>query len=236
MSIMRLHVLEHAPFEGPAAIGAWAKKRGHAISTTRLFASEGMPPPSAFDWLVVMGGPMGANDDAAYPWMAAEKRLIAEAISGGKIVLGVCLGAQLIARVLGARVSRNAHQEIGWFPVHLTEEARSSRLFGEFPSTFTPFHWHGDTFDIPAGAKRIAWSEGCANQAFECGGRVVGLQFHLELSAEEGIGALIEHCGGEIAEGPYIQKPGDLLASKTRPSEIEEILERLLCNLEAPLG
>ncbi|MDO8724528.1 MAG: type 1 glutamine amidotransferase, partial [Candidatus Methanoperedens sp.] len=163
---MRIHSLEHEPFEGLANIETWAKKKGHSITRTLLFNNEELPEISDFDWLFIMGGSMNIYEEDKYPWLKNEKSFIAQAIASKKIVLGVCLGSQLIADVLGGRVSRNKNKEIGWFPVQLTEESKDSSIFNAFPEKFIAFHWHGDTFKIPRGARRIAQSVGCLNQAF----------------------------------------------------------------------
>ncbi len=128
---------------------------------------------------------MNVYEEAEYPWLAAEKAFIAAAIGAGKPVLGICLGAQLIAAVLGGTVSKGPQPEIGWYPVELTPAGRELPLFAGFPDRFTALHWHGDTFSIPPGATHVASSAACANQAFAYdGGRVVGLQFHLEETRE----------------------------------------------------
>ena len=199
---MRVCCLQHVPFEGPAHIESWARAAGHDLFTARVFAGE-LPRPDDFDWLIILGGPMNVYEETAYPWLVGAKRLIETAIAGGKIVLGICLGAQLIAAVLGAPVRRNSHLEIGWYPVTLTPEAAASPAFSVLPPTFTAFHWHGDTFDIPAGAVRTAASEACANQAFDYQGRVFGWQFHLESSLAS-VEALIDNCGDELT-GPFVQ-------------------------------
>ena len=228
---MRIHVLQHVPFEDEAEIGRWAKTRGHPLSRTRLYEGEPFPPRKGFDLLVVMGGPMNIYEEAEYPWLAGEKRFIEEAINGEKKLLGVCLGAQLIASVLGAKVYRNDEKEIGWFPVELTREAKGSSLFSSLPAHFTPFHWHGDTFDIPDGSLHMAKSAGCVNQAFEYDGRVAGLQFHLE-STDESIQRLIENCGEELVEGEYIQTADEILSGQARTEEAGGVLATLLENFE----
>jgi GMP synthase-like glutamine amidotransferase len=227
---MRIHSLEHEPFEGLANIEVWAKKRGHSISRTLLFNNEELPNMSDFDWLVIMGGSMNIYEEEKYPWLKEEKNFIAEAIAYKKIVLGVCLGSQLIADVLGGRVIKNRFKEIGWFPVSLTREARNSSIFSTFPGKFTAFHWHGDTFKIPPGAARIAESEGCANQAFEYG-RVIGLQFHLEYSVES-IDLMFKNCGDEIVDGKYIQKPDEIISQNNNVRELNRLLILLLDNIE----
>ncbi|NJD76106.1 MAG: type 1 glutamine amidotransferase [Candidatus Methanoperedens sp.] len=227
---MRLHSLEHEPFEGLANIEVWAKNRGHSITRTLLFNKEELPDIDDFDWLVIMGGSMNIYEEEKYPWLAPEKDFIAEAIAGKKIVLGVCLGSQLAADVLGGRVSKNKYKEIGWHPVKLTEEARSSPVFHSFPEKFIVFQWHGDTFRIPPGAIRTAESEGCANQAFEYG-RVIGLQFHIEYSIES-INSMLRNCKDDIVDGKYIQKPEEIVSQRSNVAKTQALLNLLLDNIE----
>jgi GMP synthase-like glutamine amidotransferase len=208
---MRIHVLQHVSFEDEAGIGVWAKAQDHSITKTLLYRNEKLPPTDNFDRLLIMGGPMSVHDEREYPWLVGEKKLIREAIEKGKTVLGVCLGAQLIAHVLAARVYKNPHKEIGWHGVSLAKEAGRSPVFNRFPKKFTAFHWHGETFDLPLGCARIAESEACLNQAFEYDGRVVGLQFHLE-SSEESIRRLIQNCPEDLADGKYVQRADEILA------------------------
>ncbi len=231
---MRLHSLQHEPFEGLANIEVWAKDRGHSISRTLLFDNEELPDISDFDWLVIMGGAMNIYEEEKYPWLRNEKNFIAEAIASKKIVLGVCLGAQLIADVLGGKVSRNRYREIGWFPVTLTGEAKNSSIFSSLPSEFMAFHWHGDTFEIPPGATWIAQSKGCANQAFEYG-RAIGLQFHLDYSIES-INLMFQNCGDELADGKYVQKPEEIISQIQNVRGINRILNLLLDNMEREFG
>ncbi|UHA73474.1 type 1 glutamine amidotransferase [Paenibacillus sp. 481] len=201
---MKIHYVQHVPFESIEHIGVWAKEKGHEITGTYVYDNPHFPSMSEFDMLVILGGPMGVYDVDVYPWLAPEKHFIAEAIREGKLVLGICLGAQLIAEVIGGKVYRNEHKEIGWFPVKLTEAGEQSFFFKDFPDEFLPLHWHADTFQLPAEAKRIAFSKGCVNQAFVYEDHVVGLQFHLESSASS-IKKLIEHCADEMEEGIYVQ-------------------------------
>lgn len=201
---MFLHYLQHVPFEDPANIAPWARAKGFAVSGLRLFANETLPPAQGLDWLVVMGGPMSVHDEREHPWLVAEKRYIRKAIETGKVVIGICLGAQLIAEVLGAKVSKNAHREIGWFPVSRTPESEKSAVFAKLPKQFPAFHWHGETFEIPSGAVHLAASEACPAQAFSMDDRVFGLQFHLESTAES-IENLIQHCGNELDSSAHVQ-------------------------------
>lgn len=176
---MRVHSLEHAPAEGAGKIRDWAIARGHAFAVTRLDLGAPLPGPDDFDLLVVMGGAMNVHQHRDYPWLVAEKACIAAAIASGKALLGICLGAQLIADALGARVVQNSVLEIGWFPVRFIDRQPP---FDGFPAECTAFHWHGDTFELPPGARRAAESDACAQQAYVVGSRIVGLQFHIEVT------------------------------------------------------
>jgi GMP synthase-like glutamine amidotransferase len=230
---MRIHSIEHEPFEGLANIEVWAKNKGHTISRTLLFNNEEFPDINEFDWLFIMGGSMNIYEEEKYSWLREEKNFIAQAIENKKIVLGICLGSQLIADVLGGKVSKNIYKEIGWFPLKLTKEARNSSIFGSLPHEFIAFHWHGDIFRIPPGAVRMAESKGCSNQAFEYG-RAIGLQFHLEYSAES-INLMFKNCGAEIVEGKYIQKPDEIVSQIDNVQVIKKILFLLLDNIEMEL-
>lgn len=224
---MRLHYLQHVPFEGLANIAIWAGEHGHSITGTRLFASEPLPSLDDFDMLVVLGGPMNVDQHDLYPWLPGEKHFIRQATESEKSILGICLGAQLLARVLGAEVKPNLHKEIGWFPISLTEEGKKSSFFADFPNSFDAFHWHGDRFEIPIGASRLAESHACPNQAFRYGDRILGLQFHLEYS-ETSIAAMIDHCGEELTTGPYIQCPAEMLDCRDRLQQNQRLLFQVL--------
>lgn len=229
---LHIHWLQHVAFEGLGSIEPWATSRGHALSVTRLYAGDPLPSAGNFDWLIVMGGPMGVGDETAFPWLASEKRLLREALAAGKTVLGICLGAQLLAEALGAAVRRNRHREIGWFPIRLAQGPEAHPLVGGWPAELEVFHWHGDTFEAPAGATLLAASAGCANQAFASGERVVGLQFHLE-TTPAAARALIENCPGDLAPGPFVQDAGTLLADTGRFERVNALMRRTLEALEA---
>jgi GMP synthase-like glutamine amidotransferase len=201
MRRLRIHVFQHVAFEGPGALGPWALARGHSLSYTRLYAGGAPPAPDEYDWLIVMGGPMGVHDEKELPWLIAEKRALEAVLKTRKPVLGICLGAQLLADVLGARVTKNPEREIGWFPVELDAAARATWLGEAMPASFTPFHWHGDTFGIPQGAVPLGSSGACAHQGFLFGDRVLGWQFHPEVTRES-LEALIENCGAELKADP----------------------------------
>ena len=238
---LRLHGIRHVEFEREAEIAAWAGSRGHSLTRTDLWKGEALPELASFDWLLVMGGPMGAYDDDEHPWLAGEKRFLRQAVDAGKLILGVCLGAQLLSVVLGGAVSRNRFAEIGWHEVQATPQTMSlatgSRVFADLPQTYEAFHWHGDTFSIPEGALWTAKSEACAHQAFEaCEGRVVGLQFHLETNAES-MREIAGHCAGEIRPDaqlqPYIQPVPVMLERPERLLALRGLLDRILDNMAA---
>lgn len=229
---MRLHYLQHVPFENIANIQVWARDRGHTVTKTVLYYDESLPDLKSFDWLIVMGGPMNIYEEKDYPWLAREKKFIREAIDAGKIVLGVCLGAQMIADVLGAKVTQNKVREIGWYEVGKTPEGKASPVFKALPDKFMAFHWHGDTFGIPGGARRLACSEACENQAFEANnGKVVGLQFHLE-SSDDSINRLTKNCGDDLTDGKYIQKKTQLVGQDEKLKQIYSHMCALLDAME----
>lgn len=227
---MNLHYLQHVPFEGLGSIELWVRTAGHRLTTTRCYAGDPLPRLDKFDGLIVLGGPMSVHDEARHSWLAGEKRFLEQAINSGKIVLGICLGAQLIAAVLGARVYRNRQKEIGWFPVWKTADAGSAAMASALPSQMEVFHWHGETFDLPPGAVHLARSEACEHQAFAYGAQVLALQFHLETTPESAA-ALIEHCGDELVAGPTIQTAGQVLGDAGRFRGINETMCRLLDTL-----
>ena len=198
---MRAHVLQHVSFEGLGSIAAWLSQRGAGTSSTRFFESDPLPALDDVDLLIILGGPMSVNDEEQLPWLREEKAFIARAVASGKAVLGICLGAQLIASALGSRVYPGSEKEIGWWPI--AGESAPPGAFA-FPATATVFHWHGETFDLPAGALRLASSAACKNQAFQTGARTIGLQFHLE-TTDESAGEIIGHCAHELIPGRYIQ-------------------------------
>ena len=223
----KLHYFQHVPFESLGIIEEWAVDRGFTISSTRFHQEDAITIPNDADWLVVMGGSMGANDHDVYPWLKEEKKAIAQAVKDGKVVLGICLGAQLIAEVLGAGIRSNAYKEIGWFPVYLESDSLDHPLAGIFPSQWDAFHWHGDTFDIPDGARLLASSTACRNQGFVYGDRVVALQFHMEVT-RSGAAALVQNCAGDLREDEYVATP-ELILAPEAPFEVShQVMSKLL--------
>jgi GMP synthase (glutamine-hydrolysing) len=235
---MRIHLLQHVPSGFVTSIERWARGKDHAVSKTLIYTYDNLPKPEDFDWLVIMGGPMSIYDEVSYPWLVNEKKLIANAIENEKIVLGICLGGQLIADVLGGKAYIKTCREIGWYPVSLTEEAKESRIFGRLPDKFTTFFWHEDVFEIPEGCKRMAESEGCRNQAFEYSGRVIGLQFHLECTAES-ISNMIhcQECIEKIKQGGrYVQSIEEILKKVNYFKETRNVMQMLLDGIEEEYG
>jgi GMP synthase-like glutamine amidotransferase len=228
---LRIQCFQHVPFEGPGSISDWARDRGHALNLTRWYDGEGPPEPGSYDWLVVLGGPMSVHDEEQHPWLSEEKGALETAVRSGKTVLGICLGAQLLARVLGAAVRPNPFREIGWFPIRMHPDARESRVFSTLPESCQVFHWHGETFEAPPGALPMAASEACPNQAFSLDDRVIGLQFHLE-TTEEGARALVESCADEIDGSRFVQPPEVLLAHPLRFAEANRRMTVFLDALE----
>jgi GMP synthase-like glutamine amidotransferase len=208
---MRAHYLQHVAFEGLGSIDKWLQLHNYQISSTRLFESALFPDVNEIDLLIIMGGPMSVNDEKELPWLIAEKKFVRAAIDAGKPVLGICLGAQMIANVMGSKIYPNTQKEIGWFPI----TARSTyQQYFQFPSSITVFHWHGETFDLPKNATLLASSKACTNQAFQIGKNVIGLQFHLETTPES-LQEISIHCANEIVEGEFVQSV-DKMSSATK--------------------
>lgn len=222
--MLNIHYLQHVPFEGLGSIESWVTSQNHALSATRLYKNDPLPAVEDLDWLIILGGPMNIHEDQIYPWLTQEKRLIEQAIQQNKTVIGICLGSQLIADVLGAKVYPGQHKEIGWYPI---EKTNPTPIFNSLPSQLTVFHWHGDTFDLPDGATHLARTEACQNQAFIYQNQVLALQFHLE-STRETVQQIMTHCANELVTGTYIQKPEALLAEDQRFATINRAMNQIL--------
>jgi GMP synthase-like glutamine amidotransferase len=228
---VKIHVIKNAPHEGEGYIATWAEQRGHQVVTTPLYDDVPVPSADSFDWLVMMGGPMGVHESDTHPWLAREMKLVEEALAQRTIILGVCLGAQLIAHVLGARVYRNDYIERGWHTISRIPEAGNAHSFQGLPQSFTAFTWHTDAFELPRGAALCASSEACKNHAFEYDGRVVGLQFHLEVDPSS-IADVIDRSGYMSANGPYIQTRDDIFRHIDNANALHPLMDTLLDNIE----
>jgi GMP synthase-like glutamine amidotransferase len=206
---MKIQVFQHVAFEGPAYISEIAEMYSCGIQICRFDKHQKPMPPNSYDILVIMGGPMSVNDEEAYSWIKTEKKAIEQAIIKGKTVIGFCLGAQLIASVLGSTVYQNTEKEIGWFPVSRVQAGTGNPPLHFLPDIATVFHWHGETFNLPENSVRLFSSEVTHNQAFLYGNKVLGMQFHLEMK-EQGIVDLIKFCKSDLTEGRYIMSPEEM--------------------------
>ncbi len=180
---MRALVLQHVAVEGPGTLASYLDARGWTLETAALYEGAHLPEDAqGYQAVIVMGGPMGVYDEAEYPFLPDEHQFLRRVLAQGVPVLGICLGSQLLAKALGARVYRNPQKEIGWYTVDLTPAAAADPLFAGLTSPVPVFQWHGDAFDLPVGATPLAASPLCPLQAFRYGDRVYGLLFHLELT------------------------------------------------------
>lgn len=213
---MKIHFIVHESFEVPAAIALWAKNKKHQVEYTNLYRREKLPTNiNAFDFLVVMGGPQSpATTVEECPHFNAKKEIdfIKNAIDGGKAVLGVCLGAQLIGEALGAKFDHSPNREIGVFEIILTEASKKDPIFSNFPGKFLVGHWHGDMPGLTKDSELLAYSEGCPRQVIRYTPKVYGFQCHFEFTSES-IQGMIENCSEELEKyksRPYIQDASTL--------------------------
>jgi GMP synthase-like glutamine amidotransferase len=187
---MSVLICKNIESEGPGTIEDFLKARSIAYKIVELSRTEDISNPADYDILVMMGGPMSVNEDDIYPYIKKEETLVRDFIAAGKRVLGVCLGAQIMAKALGSRVYKGAEKEIGWYDIEITGDAlmdKRIKYLAAHPRTedtgrtFKVFHWHGETFDIPKGAVRLASSALYPNQAFRYGENAYAFQFHIEV-------------------------------------------------------
>ncbi len=225
--LMKIHILQHVPFENPGTILDWARERKNLVSFTQLFQQERLPDPEEFDLLVVMGGPMSLSDTKKFPWLVQEKAFLKKTLASGKKMLGICLGAQLLAETLGANVFPNSQKEIGWFPIRKNDATDHEILKLYKKETLPAFHWHGDTFDLPKEAVPFFSSEATKNQAFVWNNRVFALQFHWEVKPEN-VHLLLENSAADLTDGPFVQQPEEMMANKSLFVETRKNLFRFL--------
>jgi len=218
---MRAHCIMHVSFEGPGYIEDWFNSRGIQMVFWRLYHSAEMPESGDLDFLLIMGGPMNIYEYDKFPWLKAEKNLIRTCIQEGKRVLGICLGSQLIADVLGEKTYSGSEKEIGWFPV-----AGDKNIL---PGSFIPFHWHGETYNLPGGTDHLASSLVTKNQAFSHNNNVLALQFHLEVD-EALIEGLLENASKDLCPGEWVQTPEEIRNGLEYAEINREALYRMLEN------
>ncbi len=232
---LRVHFFQHIKGEGEGSLTDWLAGQPAQVTCTRFFeladdAVPELPKPDHIDLLIVMGGAMSVNDEARYRWLAPEKQFIHAHIKAGKPVIGLCLGAQLIASSLGASVHRNAHKEIGWWPVEAVAHVQPEIRLFDFPASITPLSWHGDAFELPEGAVLLAHSAATRHQAFQYGQTVLGFQFHPE-STPRNLQLFLEDDGyQDLTPGPYVQTAAQLLAAN--PAQFEPANQLLVQAVE----
>lgn len=225
---MKIHYLQHDDLVQACTIEQWATEQGIILSNTQVHKGEAFPDTLDFDLLIILGGRMGAYEEDDYPWLVDEKLFIKRAIAKNKYVLGLCLGAQILADVLGGLVYPHVHKEIGWWPVHLSPQIEGTLLQG-LPETMYLFEFHGDTFTLPMGARLLASSEGCENQAFIYNDRVLAVQFHPEVSVKKT--QVLAEAVGEV-QGPYSQPTTLYLNEQAYFEQSKQMMFTILCNFQ----
>jgi GMP synthase-like glutamine amidotransferase len=201
--MIKIHIFQNVAFETPGFLQTLPGDE-YSISITHVYKGDILPDFASYDLLVILGGPMNVDECDRYPWLETVKEYIRRVIDAHGKILGICLGAQLIASALGAKVTKNHYKEIGWYPIRKTVSGSNCALLKDIPDSCLALHWHGDTFDIPQNASLEASSDACKNQLFTYNNRVIGMQFHFE-ATEESINALIDNCSSELVSGKYIQ-------------------------------
>ncbi|PAF21046.1 GMP synthase [Terribacillus saccharophilus] len=219
---MIIDVLQHVPFEDLAAIKDWGEDRGHSFRVHHLYDKAVLPEAQDITLLIILGGPMSAND-ADY-WIEEERKLIRQLMDRQKPLFGICLGAQQIAKALGATVFQGEQKEVGWHPIQTV-----TTHFPFIPDKMTVFHWHGEQFSLPHGAIRLFGNEVCENQGFIYRDNVIGLQFHFE-TTRESMEKLIVHDKDYVDDGMFVQSEEVMKASEL-PAENVDVLYKLLDHL-----
>lgn len=226
---MKIHYVMHAPFEKLGMIETWARNSGHLLSSTHIYKNETLPKTDDFDFLILMGGPQSPLNKEKDPYLWDEIALTKQAIENNKIVLGFCLGAQIIAESLGAKTEQSPYKEVGFYPIELTAAGAADPLFKHFSGSLHVMHWHNDMPGLPTGAVLLASSEGCPRQAFRYGNTVYGFQFHPEMTVEN-IQQMILNCPDDLQPGRYVQTKEILATVNTEKmnAKLEIFLDNLV--------
>ncbi len=228
---MRYLLVRHGPPRSPYNFEDARAASGDRLDTV-LFSEGGRPAaPEVYDGVVVFGGYMYATEDDKHPWIPDELRYMESAMKAGVPLLGICLGGQLLARLLGARVYKTPVPEFGYWPIERTEAGQTSPLFEGLADPLLGFLWHNDAFDLPAGAERLARTEHCPNQAFAYGDRTFGLQFHLEFSAEQ-LRSMVTRDAASLPKPSAVwQEPKAVAANEAAHAEVRSSMLRILDTL-----
>jgi GMP synthase-like glutamine amidotransferase len=230
---MRIQLLEHDPEDfSRTNISFWASEKKYQLKQTYVCNNEELPPVESFDWLMVMGGSPHGWDEQGNTWLREEKAFLSEVLAKGKIILGICFGAQLLAEALGGQIFPHRHKEIGWYEVSVNRKGQVSFLFQDVPQSFVTFHWHSDHFSLPPSCTRLASSKASENQAFVCEGRpVVGLQFHPEFTRDMVMYYAQEHSQDWVPD-LYVSGKERVLARTKDIPDTYWLMEILLSNME----
>jgi GMP synthase-like glutamine amidotransferase len=226
---VRVTWLQPVEHENLGGMDAWFNERGHKTTQVCLYRGEALPLEGSFDLLIVLGGGMFPTDEHHYPWLRQGLELMRSAALSGRYVLGICLGAQLLARAFGGEITQNDEAEIGWHPVQLTTHGSRHPVMRGVPPEFVAFHWHQDVASVPPGAALLAESAACRNQAFSIGCRALGVQFHPEITERKATG--FAQAAKRMTRGPYIQSAEIISSGVDHFAHQSSILDRLLENL-----
>ena len=244
-------IVQHAPHEHPAAVRRALESQGILNLLLHPYLGETYPEAAELAGMISLGGPMGANEEEPHPWIRTEVRLLRACAEAGLPVAGICLGGQMLARAMGGRVEKNDVQEVGWFPIEVTEEGRKDPILGAAGSNPTVYHWHGDTFHLPEQAVLLARSKACPRQAYRIGETAYGFQFHPEADqqlvcewldvdgVDEEIAATQKAHGTRTVQGPKTQRdraPKGEKASLKITAGIGSLFRRLGCRGHAAAG